>query len=95
MVGLELRNTCDTPAHKGRLHNAGFHMIDGIPEEVRYLPAKAVVRATSLSRTTLWRLSRTGAFPAPYPLSPGRVGWSEAEVRQWLLSRGCQSSAAA
>ena len=40
----------------------------------RYLPWKEVARATGLSRTTAWRLQKRDDFPAPYVISPGRVG---------------------
>lgn len=53
----------------------------------RYLPWKEVGRATGLSRTTAWRLQRRGEFPAPYAISPGRVGYREDEVEAWRVSR--------
>ena len=46
-----------------------------------------VMARTALSRTTLWRLERRGAFPARRQLSPGAVGWIEAEVEAWILGR--------
>ncbi len=56
------------------------------------LPARVVrvdevISRTGLSRTTLWRLERRGAFPARRQLSPGTVGWIEAEVEAWILGR--------
>jgi len=53
----------------------------------RYLPWREVARATSISRTTAWRLQRLGEFPRPYPISPGRVGYLETEVEAWKTSR--------
>jgi predicted DNA-binding transcriptional regulator AlpA len=53
----------------------------------RYLPWKEVARATGLSRTTAWRLQKRGEFPAPYAISPGRVGYREDEVEAWRISR--------
>jgi prophage regulatory protein len=53
----------------------------------RYLPWKEVARATGLSRTTAWRLQKRDEFPAPYAISPGRVGYREAEVEAWRVSR--------
>ena len=49
------------------------------PHEVR-----EIVR---LSETTLWRLRRRGAFPAPVALGERRVAYRETEVREWLASR--------
>ena len=40
-----------------------------------------------LSRTTVWRLIRTKAFPAPVRLSAGRVAWIEDDVEAWIAAR--------
>lgn len=53
----------------------------------RFLPWKEVARATGLSRTTAWRLQKRDEFPAPYAISPGRVGYREDEVEAWKASR--------
>ena len=53
----------------------------------RVLRAKEVVARTALSRVTLWRLERAGDFPMRRRLSPGTVGWIEAEVEDWIMSR--------
>jgi prophage regulatory protein len=53
----------------------------------RYLPWKEVARTTGLSRTTAWRLQKRGEFPAPYIISPGRVGYREDEIEAWRASR--------
>ena len=49
--------------------------------------AKEVVRRTGLSRTTIWRQVRVGAFPAPLELTENTIGWDEDEVSIWLASR--------
>lgn len=54
----------------------------------RYLRWKEVERSAGISRTTAWRLQRAGDFPRPYVISPGRVGYLEAEVDAWRTSRG-------
>lgn len=46
-----------------------------------------VVAKTGLSRSTIWRLERDSLFPSRIQLSPNAVGWSEAEVAQWLAKR--------
>ena len=46
-----------------------------------------VLAVTGLSRTTIWRLSRSGRFPAPIRLSERAVGWRRREVEGWLDSR--------
>lgn len=57
----------------------------------RYLPWKEVARVTGLSRTTAWRLQKRDDFPAPYSISPGRVGYREDEVEAWRASRALSS----
>ena len=42
---------------------------------------------TGLSLTTIWRLQKTGNFPARVQLSPGRVGVMASEVDAWVESR--------
>ena len=56
------------------------------PED-RILGTRAVIDKTSFSRTSLWRLSRQGAFPAPIKLSTGRIGWSRNAIDAWLADR--------
>ena len=63
------------------------HLLDPHARGGRYLPWKEVARATGLSRTTAWRLQKRGEFPAPYAISPGRVGFREDEVEAWRASR--------
>lgn len=53
----------------------------------KFLKPSIVARVTGLSRTTLWRMARTGDFPKPIPLSKGRVGYSAAKVEDWLAAR--------
>jgi predicted DNA-binding transcriptional regulator AlpA len=48
---------------------------------------REVARRTGLSRTTLWRLERRGAFPARRQISLGAIGWIEAEVEHWISGR--------
>ena len=43
--------------------------------------------ATGLSRSTIWRLEKAGAFPSRRQLSSNAVGWLEAEIEQWMKSR--------
>lgn len=53
----------------------------------RLLPWPMVKDLTGLSRTTAWRLQRTGVFPRPGAVSPRRVCWREQELKGWTLSR--------
>lgn len=49
-----------------------------------FMSEKAVMRATSLSRTSLHRKRLSGEFPEPEPLSEGRVGYRIRDVEAWL-----------
>lgn len=51
------------------------------------LRTAAVIRLTGLSRTTLWRLERQGAFPSRVRLGVNSVGWREEEIARWINSR--------
>lgn len=57
-----------------------------------YLPWKKIEPRVGISRTTAWRLQRTGDFPKPYVMSPGRVAYRESEVEAWKASRGHRSA---
>ena len=46
-----------------------------------------VTQLTGLSRTTIWRLERSGTFPRRVRLSANSVGWVEDEVRDWVNER--------
>ena len=51
------------------------------------LRSPEVCRRTGLSRVTLWRLERQGAFPPRRQLSPNAVGWLAAEIDEWIGAR--------
>ena len=53
----------------------------------RYLGWREVVRHLGISRTTLWRWLRTGQFPTPVRLGPGRVAFRESDIREWEDAR--------
>lgn len=46
-----------------------------------------LLRLTGLSRTTIWRLEREGAFPSRRSMSGKRVAWIRIEVEAWIESR--------
>lgn len=46
-----------------------------------------VVKFTSLSRSSIWRLEQKGDFPARVKLSSSRVGWIRSTVTDWVNSR--------
>ncbi len=53
----------------------------------RILRIKEVVKITSLSRTSIWRLERSSQFPSRVPLCTGSVGWRMSEIEEWIRSR--------
>ena len=53
----------------------------------RMLSIKKVTDMAGLSRTTIWRLEKSGDFPKRRQLSPRRVGWVESEVANWLEAK--------
>ncbi|MFN3511853.1 MAG: helix-turn-helix transcriptional regulator [Phenylobacterium sp.] len=58
------------------------------------LPWKKVEPRVGISRTTAWRMQKTGDFPTPYVVSPGRVAYREAEIDAWKDSRGPRTAGA-
>lgn len=46
-----------------------------------------VLSLTGLSNSTLYRYIQSGDFPPPIKLGVRRVGWSEADLNDWLESR--------
>ena len=56
-------------------------------DERRVLAARTVARQIEVSRTTLWRMWRTGLFPKPIKISRGRVGFLASDIEQWLASK--------
>jgi len=53
----------------------------------KIISKKEVIKVSSLSYTTIWRLETAGRFPARVQLSDRRVGWYEDEIEAWLESR--------
>jgi len=53
----------------------------------RILSPRAVSELTGLSRTTIWRQGRSGEFPRPVQVSPGRVGFLVEEVEAWIAGK--------
>ena len=39
-----------------------------------------------LGKTMIYRLIKSGTFPAPYKLSPFASRWSEREIVQWIAA---------
>lgn len=52
----------------------------------RYLTLDEVARLHPVSRSTRWRMIKSGEFPEPTRISPGRIAWKESEISEWLRS---------
>ena len=58
------------------------------PEPVqRIMRLPAVLLATGLTRSTLYRLMAQRAFPTPVTLAKRSVGWRQHDVREWNEAR--------
>ena len=53
----------------------------------RLIGFNEVHNRVGLSRTSVWRLERSGHFPRSVQISPGRRAWREADVDQWISSK--------
>jgi len=53
----------------------------------RIMRAKEAVAMTGLSRTTIWRMEKSGQFPNRVSLGVGSVGWRESEISTWINRR--------
>ena len=46
-----------------------------------------VMARTCLSKTTIWRHARKGAFPKSVTLTTGTVAWVETDIENWIAAR--------
>jgi prophage regulatory protein len=54
---------------------------------LRLLRFGEVRQRTGLSRSTIWRMERRGAFPRRIKVSLNVVAWREDEVSEWIGSK--------
>ena len=55
--------------------------------DLRMLTMREVCDLTHYTRTHIYRLEDEGKFPRRIKIGPGRIGFRECEVREWLKSR--------
>jgi len=48
------------------------------------LPLREVVKATSLSKATIYRGVRAGSFPAPVHVTERRVAWPSERINNFI-----------
>ena len=53
----------------------------------RLLTVREVLALVRVSRPTLWKMRSAGAFPPAIRISPNRIAWTEAAIREWLTKR--------
>ena len=53
-------------------------------EDFRLIKLGEVVRLTTLSKPSIYRMTAAGKFPKPLRTGEGRIAWRESEVREWL-----------
>ena len=53
----------------------------------RLLTRREIEDITGLTRSTIYRLMRRGAFPEPRRIGLRAVRWPEGEIEAWLASR--------
>jgi prophage regulatory protein len=54
---------------------------------LKLLRFPAVRERTGLSRSTIWRLERRGAFPRHHRISANAVAWIEDDIAKWIRSK--------
>ena len=52
--------------------------------QLAVMSIETVLKITSLSKATIYRLIAEGKFPQAIQLSPGRKAWRECEIKNWL-----------
>jgi prophage regulatory protein len=73
------------------VHSTSPVIVD-LPSSVRVLSPRLLARALGCSLPTLWRMRQRGELPEPLRLSPGRVGWREADIVAWLEARAAEAN---
>ena len=53
----------------------------------RLLRRRQVEEITGLSRSSIYRLMRSGEFPLPVKVGPSAVRWKASEITVWMESR--------
>jgi prophage regulatory protein len=60
---------------------------DPVGQPSRLIRFPGVRDRTGLSRSTVWRLERQGAFPKHRRISRNAVAWLEHEIEEWIQTR--------
>jgi prophage regulatory protein len=60
---------------------------EAVKPAARFYSTRYVLDVTTLSRTSLWKLTKAGRFPAPVRLTPGKAAYPADAVDAWLAAR--------
>ena len=56
-------------------------------QQQKILRVADAVQKTGLSRSTIYRLLEAEDFPSPIRLSKRAIGWTEAQLNEWIADR--------
>ncbi len=62
------------------------------PDADRLIQVREVIHLTSVSRTQLHRLVKSGSFPRPCKIGTARKAWSLEDVRRWIADRRAEAN---
>lgn len=54
---------------------------------MKLLRLKAVMEATGLGRSSIYKFIAQGTFPKPVSLGGRNVGWVDHEIEEWIAER--------
>lgn len=70
-------------------------MITETDRPPRFVRERECRQLTGLSRSTRWRLERSGQFPRRCRIARNSIGWLEADIRAWVFARALEHVARA
>ncbi len=53
---------------------------------MRIIRLPEVIERTALSRSTIYNMMQTGAFPKSIPIGARAVGWLEEDIEVWITN---------
>lgn len=63
-------------------------MTQATPHVAQAIKLPEVIKRTALSRSSVWRRVKDGAFPKPFHLGHGRaVAWLSSDIDTWLKAQ--------
>ena len=56
-------------------------------KKIKIIRKSALADMLGVSRTTLWRMEKSGQLPAAVKISETVSGWLESDIKEWLEER--------